>query len=414
MDGSTPGATVSHRARRFARAVESPLEFFTRSVWAGRRAQPGVADFAFGSPHEMPLPGVVNALREWSQPLTRDWFGYRTSDQDAQAEVVTLLRDWYGLPFSSGDVALTNGGMAALALALHAVADSGEEVIVSLPAWFHYEPLIVAAGLRPVLVQAHPVTFDLDLDAIVAAITPRTRVVVVNSPHNPTGRIYTPELLRELAARLDVASAGRDRPIVILSDEPYRKLALDGCVPASPVQVYGPTLVAYSYSKVLLIPGERLGFLAVSPGMPSREELQAALVATQIAHAWAFPNTVLQHALADLNRLSISVPRLQRKRDRLAAELRAIGYELLPPEGTFYMLVRSPWDDDEAFVDLLADHGVLVMPGRLFHLPGWFRVSLTASDDMLERGLTGFASAWRAAQFATPSIRRVDVERRLA
>jgi aspartate aminotransferase len=401
---------LSCRARDFSVAIAPPLEFFTRSVWARRHAQPGIADLAFGTPHEMPLPGVVNALRDWSQPLTRDWFGYRTSDADAQAEVAALLRDWYGLPFAPADVALTNGGMAALSLAMKTVADPGDEVIVILPAWFHYEPLITEAGLRPVSVASLPDTFDLDIAAIDAAITPRTRVVIVNSPHNPTGRIYTAEALQELASMLNAAAQRIGSPIAILSDEPYRRIVFGNQHPSSPVQYYADTLVAYSYSKVLLIPGQRLGFLAVSPSLGEREALREAVVATQVASSWSFPNALLQHALADLNQLSISIPRLQRKRDRMLEGLRAIGYETLTADGTFYLLVRSPWEDDEAFVAMLAEHDVLVMPGALFRLPGWFRISLTANDDMIERSLTGFATAWRAAQYMPP-MQREDGEK---
>jgi aspartate aminotransferase len=234
--------------------------------------------------------------------------------------------------------------------------------------------------------------FDLDVAAIEAAITERTRVVIVNTPHNPTGRIYPQATLQALADMLDRASERIGRRIFLLSDEPYNRIVFDDARFMTPALVYPWTLVAYSYGKVLLAPGQRLGYLAVSPLMPDRDRqmVRAHLPTVQVASGWAFPNAIMQHAIERLEELSIDMAALQRKRDRMVAALRAAGYAVQSPEGTFYLMPRAPLDDDVAFADRLADHDVFVLPGKFLKMPGYFRICLTATEDMVERSLPVF------------------------
>jgi aspartate aminotransferase len=271
-------------------------------------------------------------------------------------------------------------------------------VIILDPPWFFYESLIAAQGATTVRVPVDMTTFDLDLDAIAAAITPRTRAIIVNSPHNPTGKIYPPETLRGLADLLTAAGERHGQPIALLSDEAYSRILFDGRDFPSPARFYPHTFVLYTYGKTLLIPGQRIGYIALSPAMPGREAFRSALLTAQIAGGWAFPNALLQHAIGDLEPLSIDIAHLQRKRDRLAGALRELGYETNLPEATFYLLVRSPWPDDLAFAERLAAERVYVLPGSAAGLPGYFRLSLTASDAMIDRALPGFAAAIRAAR----------------
>jgi aspartate aminotransferase len=383
-------------------ATIQPLLRFMQGSYGRLAGQPDVADFAVGNPHELPLPGVVAALQRWAVPQHKDWFAYPGSLPEAQATVAASLAAWRGLPFAPADIALTNAGFGALAVGLKAVTDPGDEVIFSLPPWFFYEFLCVESGLTPVKVRHDPATFDLDLPAIAAAITPRTRVVIVNTPCNPTGKIYPPETLAALARLLEDASRRNGRAIYILSDEAYARIVFDGRRFHSPTAHYPNTLLAYSYGKVLLAPGQRIGFLALPPAMPDRERVRESVFLAQMACAYAFPNALLQRALGDLDALSIDIAHLQRKRDRLVAALREIGYELHIPEGTFYLLPKSPWPDDVAFVDLLAEHRILALPGTVAEVPGYFRLSLTASDAMIDRALPGFAAALAQAQTSAP------------
>ncbi len=183
----------------------------------------------------------------------------------------------------------------------------------------------------------------------------------------------------------------------MVSDEPYNRIVFDGIDFHSPAEVYPNTIITYSYGKTLLAPGMRIGYVTVPPTMPDREALRSAILLSQMATGYAFPNALLQHAIEDLERLSIDIGALERRRDRLVPALRAMGYETTMPEGTFYVMARSPIPDDMAFADLLASHGALVLPGTIVEVPGWFRISLTASEEMVERGLRSFASAREAA-----------------
>jgi len=368
------------------------LRFFDGPIWA-RNAKPGVANFAVGNPQEMPLTGYVEALRKQLEPQATDWFAYKLSEPRSQAVVAESLTARTGLDWDPADVAMTNGGFAALAVAFRAILEPGDEVVFLSPPWFFYELLILAAGGTPVRVPLQSPAFDLDPATIAAAITPRTRAILLNSPHNPSGRVYPLSDIRALAAVVDEASTRHGRAIHLVSDEPYNRIVFDGREFHSPAEVYPNTITTYSYGKTLLAPGMRIGYLTVPPTMPDREDLRQRIMVAQLAGGFLFPNALLQHALSDLEKLSIDVSALERRRDRLIPALRDLGFETTMPEGTFYVMARSPIEDDEAFGDFLAEEDVLILPGTVVEVPGWFRISLTASDAMVERSLAGFERA---------------------
>ena len=368
------------------------LSFFNGPIWA-RNGQPGMSNFAVGNPQDMPLPAYVDALRAHLEPQSPDWFAYKLSEPKSQAVVAADLTKRTGLDWDPADVAMTNGGFAAIAVALRAIVEPGDEVVFLTPPWFFYEILILAAGGVPVRVPLGPPDFDIDREAIAAAITPRTRAVLLNTPHNPSGRVYPIEDLMDLAGTLEAAGHRIGRPIYLICDEPYNRIVFDGRTFHTPAEVYPHTITTYSYGKTLLAPGMRIGYLTVPPTMPDREVLRDRILLAQIALGYSFPNALLQHAIEDLTALSIDVPALERRRDRLVPALRDQGYETTFPEGTFYVMARSPIDDDVAFAELLAEEGVLVLPGTIVELPGWFRISLTATDEMVDRGLGGFERA---------------------
>ena len=372
----------------------APLRSYL-DVWDELRRQPGVCDFVLGNPQEMPLPGFVDAIRRHANPQDKDWFAYKRSEPEARDVVAKALREWRGLPFEPEDVALTPGAFGALETAFRAFLDPGDEVVFSLPPWFIYEPMLLSVDAVPVKVRVRSDDHDLDLDAIGSAIGPQTRAVIVNTPNNPTGRIYPPQTLAALATLLTDASHHWGKPIWLISDEPYARLVFSDAEFHSPSEFYSHTLISYSYGKVLLTPGERIGWLALSPSIPNREPFRETIELSQIAAGWLFPSAVLQYALDDLERLSIDLVDLQAKRDRLAGELTASGYQLRVPEGTFYLWVRSPEPDDVAFCRRLADRNVLILPGTIFEVPGHFRISLTASNDMINRALPVFHAAVR-------------------
>jgi aspartate aminotransferase len=269
----------------------------------------------------------------------------------------------------------------------------GDEVVFSIPPWFFYEPMVLLAGAVPIKVPVRADNHDLDVDRIAGSLTPKTRMVIVNTPNNPTGRIYPAETLRGLAEVLTDASDRFGAPIHLLSDEPYARLVFGDAEMLSPVAFYPNTLISYSYGKVLLTPGERIGWLALGPELADRELLRGPIELAQMANGWRFPGAVLQHSIAALEGLSIDMKELTRKRDVMGIALQEMGYELTLPEGTFYLWVKSPDQDDTAFCERLAERGVLTLPGTICEGPGYFRISLTATMEMIERALPVFAAA---------------------
>jgi aspartate aminotransferase len=398
---------VSRRVREADAAFAPVRDFHFNSRYGDRRTDPAISDFTFGNPHEMPLPGLVSALRDNAAPRDKDWFAYKTSEEDARALVAERHGAELSLPFDPEDVAMTAGAFAAIMVAFRLLLDAGDEAIFSEPAWFCYEPMLRAADAVPVKVALKAPSFDLDLAAIEAAIGPKTRLVIVNTPHNPTGRVYDRPALDALADLLDRASRRFGRRIFLLSDEPYRRLRFDGRGFVSPAACYPWTFISYSYGKVVLAPGQRLGYLAMSPLMPlaDRRAFREVTFAAQMALGWCFPSALMQHALPRLETLSIDQAAIAARRDRLVDVLNGAGYDVLRPEGTFYLWSRWPAGDPQMFWNALADRDVFVMPGSIMSAPGYFRICLTASDAMVERALPAFTAV---GQLAAKAARRAS------
>jgi aspartate aminotransferase len=362
-------------------------------IWERHRGRSDVGDFAFGNPQEMVIDGYAAALAHATVPRDKSHYAYKFSEEDSRRLVAEYLMEWRGQRFDPEDIAMTPGAFGAIATALGALVDEGDEVLYSDPPWFFYEAMILASGATPVSVPVRADDHDLDLDRIAGSLTEKTRMVIVNTPHNPTGRIYPPSTLAVLAEVLTEASERFGRPIYLLSDEPYSRLVFSGNEFTSPAEHYPFTLISYSYGKILLTPGQRIGWLAVSPDMPGREELRSDIFMAQVAGGWQFPSAIMQYSLPELHRLSIDLDELERKRDLLVDFLQETGYDLRTPQGTFYLWVRSPDPDDAAFVGRLAERAVLVLPGSTCAVPGHFRITFTATSDVIERSLPVFRDA---------------------
>src|SRR5688572_23459189 len=233
-------------AHRFSRSMDAIIEleeplmrFFTDSGYARRDlADPQNCDFVAGNPQEIALPAFVEAIQRATVPRDKDWFAYKFNEPYAQEAAAAGLRERRGVPFEADDIIMTDGAFAGLNLCIRTVTDPGDELVFCSPPWFFYEALIVAAGATPVSVRVNLETWDLDVDAIEAAITERTRAVLVNSPNNPTGRIYPPETLARLAEVLTQASERNGRPVYLISDEAYSRIVFDDLAFASPTEFY--------------------------------------------------------------------------------------------------------------------------------------------------------------------------------
>jgi len=389
------GNMLPQRTQAAIDALAPTLRFFEESGWYRRLAEPDISDFTIGNPHDMPPAGFVDALEKNVVPEHIHWYAYHTNEPASRQILAASLRAWRGIEFREEDVFLTNGATAALHVVFQTIVGQGDEVIFMSPPWLQYEAMILLAGGTPVRVRIDLATYDLDLDSLERAIMPKTRAVIINSPHNPTGKIYPPDTLKRLAGIVTAASKRNGRTVYLISDESYSRIVFDGRAYHSPTEFYPETFLVYTYGKVLLTPGQRIGFIALPPGMQEKERMRKAIESMQMLAGWAFPNALLQHAFADLDRISVDLAHLQKRRDRLVAALRGMGYETSLPEGTFYVLVKSPLADDIAFVRMLADYKIFCIPGSLMDLPGWFRISLTANDAMTERALPGFSDALR-------------------
>lgn len=393
QESGAASSPVASKLERMGTAIAGLVGAITDSSYADRPMDRPIADFIGGNPQEMPLPGLVEALTRSSVPHHKDWFAYNFGHPTAKAAAASALTQRLGLPVVPEDILLTRGAFGALELALETVVDPGDEVIFISPPWFFYEALILHAGGVPIRVRADSATFDLDVDAIAGAVSPRTRAVIVNTPNNPTGKIYPEATLEQLAAVLQAASERNSRTIYLVSDESYCRILFDGRAFVTPARLYDPTLLVHTYSKITLSPGQRLGYLALPESMPQRAQVRAGATTALFAGGFGLPDAVMQYALPDIERLSIDIGHLERKRDRMVAEFRRLGYRLHAPEATFYLLPRSPIPDDRAFAELLARDYVYVLPGTLVEMPGYFRISLTATDEMIDLALPVFRAA---------------------
>src|SRR5579884_3583015 len=332
-------------------ALEQALRPFFDTVLqdptAGR--PPAVANFMTGDPQELPPPGFVEALQRYSVPTATDWFAYRFQHEPARQAAATSLGTELGVEFTAEDIFLTRAAGGAIALALHTVVDPGDEVVFLSPPWYFYEAMILASGATPVRVRLRPPTFDLDVDAIAAVIGPRTRAILMNTPHNPSGRIYPAAALQRLADCLAETADRHDRPIWLISDEAYSRILFDDHRFVSPGIFHPYSMLAHTYSKTTLTPGQRLGYLALAPGLPQADAMRTALLHVLISSGLAMPDAVMQYALPDIDGLCIDVAAIQRRRDRMVPELRRQGYRVQLPEATFYLLPQAPGGDDRAW-----------------------------------------------------------------
>jgi aspartate aminotransferase len=318
-------------------AVQQALRPFFDTVLQGPAAgePPLMANFLTGDPQELPPPGFVAALQRYSIPTATDWFAYRFQHQPARQAAATSLSAELGADFAAEDIFLTRAAGGAIALALNTVVDPGDEVIFLSPPWYFYEAMILASGATPVRVRLQPPAFDLDVEAIAAALGPRTRAVLINTPHNPSGRIYPEAVLQRLADCLAETTNRYGQPIWVISDEAYSRILFDDHRFVSPGIFYPYSMLAHTYSKTTLTLGQRLGYLALAPGLPQADAMRAALMHVLISSGLAMPDAVMQYALPDIDGLCIDIAAIQRRRDRMLTALQQQGYQLHTPQATF-------------------------------------------------------------------------------
>lgn len=297
----------------------------------------------------------------------------------------------FGTGYGPGDVFMTVGAAASLSCTFKAVVNPGDEVIVISPYFPEYRVWIETSGATCVEVPADPETFDLDVDAIAAALTPRTKAVVINSPNNPVGVVYGIESLTRLAMALEEAERTFDTSIYLVSDEPYREIVYGAEVPWVP-GVYGRTVVCYSYSKSLSLPGERIGWVLVPDTNPDHDELVDAVAGAARALGFVCAPSLFQRVIVDCVDVPADVAAYAENRALLCEGLGRLGYEYVEPQGAFYLWVKALEPDAQAFFERAREYELLPVPSDSFGCGGWVRVGYCVSRDTIERSMP----AWEA------------------
>ncbi len=344
-----------------------------------------VFDFSIGNPNLEPPEEFQRILEELVADRTPGRHGYMSNAgyPETRVAVAAYLSEDQGVDLTGSHVVMTVGAGGALNVILKAVLDPGDEVIVPVPYFVEYASYIDNHGgsLRPVGCTAD---FDLDLEAIEAAIGPQTKAVLINSPHNPTGRVYTAEMLGALGDLLRRKSEEQGCIIYLISDEPYRRIVYDGLKVPAVMAAYENSLIASSYSKELSLSGERIGYAAANPAIPHINAMMDALIMTNRILGFVNAPALMQRAIARLQGVSVDISPYQRNRDVLYQALTEAGFEVYKPQGAFYMFPKAPIADDVAFCREAQQHLVLVVPGSGFGAPGYFRMAYCVAPQVVD------------------------------
>jgi len=355
-----------------------------------------VYDFSLGNPNLRPPAKFNQVLRDLIDADAAGAHAYmpNTGYPAVCGAVAEFLAREQSVSMEAADVIMTCGAAGALNITLKAILDPGDEVLTSVPCFVEYGfyadnhgGVLKTASSRP--------DFQLDLSALAAAITPQTKALLINSPNNPTGAVYSAESLGALGELLEARSREYRRTIYLISDEPYRKVVYDGVTVPSIFTAYPESIICTSYSKDISIPGERIGFAAVNPAAKHRMALLGGMALANRILGFVNAPALMQRAVARLQGEKTDVAAYQRKRDLLCDGLAAMGYEFVKPAGTFYLFPRSPLADDVEFVQALKAERVLVVPGSGFHGPGYFRIAFCVEDAVIRKAMPGFERAIR-------------------
>jgi aspartate aminotransferase len=354
------------------------------------RGAENVFDYSLGNPEVEPPAAVIEALARVVAQNRPHSHGYMPNAgyPEVRAAIARGLAARTGLPFTGEDVIMTSGAAGAINTVLKSILDPGDEVLLLNPHFPEYRFYVENHGGRAVFVETGA-CFQPDPERIRAAITPRTKALILNSPNNPTGALYGEEMLRELNSLIR-------EPMIAISDEPYRPIIYDGVQPPETLSLIDRSVLAWSWSKAMAISGERIGYLAISPRLTEAAPLVNACTFANRILGYINAPAIWQRVVVEVPDATVDVGLYQAKRDLLCDALAAMGYDAPRPQGAYYVFPRTPIADDVAFIRRLQAEGILAVPGTGFGRGGYMRLSLTIGKEEIERSLPGFERVIRA------------------
>lgn len=358
-----------------------------------------VYDFSLGNP-TVPAPELVNeTIRQLTQTLdgiTLHGYTSAQGDTGARQAVADYLNKMHGTHFKADDFYMAMGAAAALSLCFRALTvDSADEFITIAPFFPEYRVFVEAAGAKLVVVPADTKEFQIDFDELEKRISAHTKGIIINSPNNPSGAVYSEETIKKLAALLEKKEQEFGTSIFLLADEPYREIVYDGITVPFITKYYKNTLVCYSFSKSLSLPGERIGYVLVPEEVTDNKEVYAAIAGAGRSLGYVCAPSLFQKILPACIGQTGDVGEYKKNRDILYEGLTEIGYECFKPQGAFYLFVKAPVPDSEAFCEQAKEEHLLLVPADGFGCPGYVRISYCVDTEMIKRALPAFGRLYQ-------------------
>ena len=352
-----------------------------------------VFDFSIGNP-SVPAPAEVNEtaikLIQEMDPVLLHGYTSAQGDAGVRKMIADSINTRFGMNIRPENLYVTVGAAAALCCCLNGLCNPGDEVIVFAPYFPEYKVFIEGAGASMKLIPADIEAFQIDFETFEASINENTKAVIVNSPNNPCGAVYSEETVKKLAAILEQKSAQYGHPIYLISDEPYREIVFDNTVVPYLPKYYKNTLVCYSWSKSLSLPGERLGYIVVPNSVEDSDLVYAAVAGAGRSLGYVNAPGLFQRVCAMCANLTADISVYETNRNILLKGLRDLGFHVVEPGGTFYMFPRTLDPDDVAFCEKAKEFNLLIVPGVGFGCPGHARISYCVPTEMIERSLDAF------------------------
>jgi aspartate aminotransferase len=359
---------------------------------AGIYGEENVYDFSLGNPSVEPPVEIKEALlqviNEENPNLVHGYMN-NSGYEDVRETIANSINSKFHTAFHLENIIMTVGAAGGLNVILKTLLNPGEEVIVFAPFFGEYRNYVSNYDGKLVTVSPNTVDFQPNLEEFEKVITKNTKVVIVNTPNNPTGVVYSEETIKKLAEILNKKQKEFQTSIYLISDEPYRELVYDGAEVPYITKYYNNTIVGYSFSKSLSLPGERIGYLVIPKEVDDYEDVvEAANVATRILGYVNAPS-LIQRAVAKCLDSKVDIEIYNRNRELLYHNLVSYGYQCVKPQGAFYLFVKAPGGDDKAFAEAAKKHNILIVPGFSFGCPGFFRMAYCVDYAMIERSLPG-------------------------